>query len=89
MLRIYDEVQLARRTRLKLLQIAILFASGAVCGGIWSASDLRLSELGTASAAHRPLVEASTASPVWCDAGAGLRLDCTLSVPELARAEGV
>ena len=87
MLRIYDEVQLARRTRLKLLQIAVLFASGFICGVIWSASDLRLSELGTASAALRPLVEAST--PVWCDAGAGLRLDCTLSVPELARAEGV
>lgn len=88
MLRIYDEVQLARRTRLKLLQIAVLFVSGVVCGGLWSASDLQLSELGTASA-HRPVIEASTASPVWCDTGAGLRLDCTLSVPELARAEGV
>lgn len=88
MLRIYDDNYLARRTRLKRLQVLALFAGGALCGGWFSTAGPELRLFPTATAA-KPV--AATQTPAWCgDNGAAtLRLDCELRLPALNRAEDV
>lgn len=89
MLRIYDDTDLARRTRLKRLQVLVLFAGGVLCGGWLSTAGQPLDLLPAATAA-KP-VAAQTQPPAWCgDSGARtLRLDCELKLPALRRAEDV
>jgi hypothetical protein len=86
MLRIYDEALIRRRYTLKRLQMFVLFGGGALCG-LWLAQhggSALLTEAIAARAADTPPVAAR-----WCtgETTPGLRLDCSLSVPELPRAQ--
>ncbi len=86
MLRIYDETQIRRRSRLKRLQMLVLFGGGAL-SGLWLAQHGGGALLTDAIAAHTAEPPAITAR--WCDgtAAPGLRLDCSLSIPEFPRAQ--
>ncbi|MFA5939310.1 MAG: hypothetical protein WC809_08130 [Sinimarinibacterium sp.] len=88
MLRIYDDAYLTRRTRLRRLQVLVLFVGGVLCGSWLSTAGHPLDLLPTATAA-KPVAAQQT--PAWCgDSGATtLRLDCELKLPALRRAEDV
>ncbi|MDP9141722.1 MAG: hypothetical protein M3O62_13120 [Pseudomonadota bacterium] len=99
MLRIYDESQFKRRTRLKRLQVLALFVGGTLSGAWFTSNDNQWLMLPAAQATHsaahsndgatqKPL-RASTLRSCFSNAASGLRIDCQLSLPELPRAEGV
>ncbi len=98
MLRIYDESQFRRRTRLKRLQVLALFVGGILSGAWFTSNDNQWLMLPAAQATHsaghndsaplKPL-RASTLRSCFSSTASGLRLDCQLSLPELPRAEGV
>ncbi|HEY1076305.1 MAG TPA: hypothetical protein VGE51_06420 [Fontimonas sp.] len=98
MLRIYDESQFRSRTRLKRLQVLVLFAAGTLSGAWISSSGgqwpLLQDAFATDIATQRPanaLQPQRTQTLRACagESGHGLRLDCQLSLPQLPRAEGL
>jgi hypothetical protein len=86
MLRIYDDAVIHRRYRLKRLHMLVLFAGGAL-SGLWLAQHGGSALLTDAIAARAP--DTPTITARWCngEAAPGLRLDCSLSLPELPRAQ--
>ncbi|MEQ1440169.1 hypothetical protein AAG565_12465 [Fontimonas sp. SYSU GA230001] len=89
MLRIYDDADLTRRTRLKHLQVLALFAGGVAFGGWITHSGLSL-DLLPAATASKPAVAPADEAAHWCvGSTAGPRLDCRIRLPTLTRAEGI
>lgn len=90
MLRIYDEVQLTRRLRLRRIEIVALFAGGLACGSWLSSTSADLDLLPSATAARAPV---HAQPPQWCASQParpkGLRMDCELTQPGLPRAAGI
>jgi hypothetical protein len=86
MLRIYDDACFKRRTRLRRIQVLALFGGGVALGA-WLSAPGTLDLLPVATAA-KPVVAAPAAGD-WCGATtaqARLKLDCSLTLPELPRA---
>lgn len=95
MLRVYDESQYQNRTRLKRLQILVLFGAGIVSGAWLTGNSgllpeaLAIGDRGLrAESAVRP-VPASVLRSCFSDATTGLQIDCQLTLPVLPRADGV
>lgn len=93
MLRVYDESQYRSRTRLKRLQILVLFGAG-IASGMWLTGNQLLPEalaIGRSVRVESNLqpVPTSTLRSCFSDAKTGLQIDCQLTVPALPRADGV
>ncbi len=98
MLRIYDESQFRKRTRLKRLQVIALFVGGTLSGAWLTSTDNAWPMLPSALATHSiensdgaapTPVRASELRSCFSDATSGLRIDCQLSIPALPRPAGV